>query len=279
MIDTRETMVRPGSDQLDDVSIALRGLYRLPTNPAAVNILWVISHPELVTLDEIESYDLVYAAGPRWAERMDALAAVPVRPLLQASSPARFGPERFDPELASDVLFVGKTRNVFRPVVRDALEAGADLAVYGDGWERFIEPSLIRAEFLDNDRVSAAYASARVVLNDHWHDMAAEGFLSNRLFDAVASGARVVTDPIDGLELFRGAARAYSSVDELRARLTSESGWPDADEAREIVERIHREHSFGARADVLLEAARAARRLLRRPLLDSTGANPRTLHP
>ena len=33
-----------------------------------------------------------------------------------------------------------------------------------------------------------------MVLNDHWEDMRAEGFLSNRLFDAVASGARVVTD-------------------------------------------------------------------------------------
>ena len=279
VIDTRESMVRPDSDHLDDVSIALRGLYRLPTNPAAVNILWVISHPELVTLDEIESYDLVFAAGPRWAERMDALSAVPVRPLLQATSPARFSPERSDPALASDVLFVGKTRNVFRPVVRDAVEAGADLAVYGDGWERFIDPSHIRAEFLDNDRASAAYASARIVLNDHWHDMAAEGFLSNRLFDAVASGARVVTDPIEGLEIFGGAARAYTSVDELRGLIGSDAGWPDREAMVGIVESIRQQHSFGARADVLIEAARETARVLRRPLLDSSGANPRALHP
>lgn len=264
LIDTRETMVRPRSDQIDDVVVSLRGLYRIPTNPAAVNILWVISHPELVSVDEIESYDVVFAAGAEWARRMDALCVVPVRPLLQATSQYRFRPGPRDADLESDVLFVGKTRGIYRPIVRDALAVGADVAVYGDGWERFIDPAHVRREFLENERLSAAYNSARIVLNDHWTDMAEQGFLSNRLFDAVASGARVVTDPVHGIELFGGAVRAYHSAEELRELLTSDAGWPSDAARRTIVERIRTEHTFDARADELIRAADDAARMLRR---------------
>jgi len=264
LIDTRETIVRPDSDYLDDVVVSLRGLYRIPPNPAAINILWVISHPEVVTVDELESYDLVFAAGPAWAARMDARCSVPVVPLLQATSPHRFAPGPADEELASDVLFVGKTRNVFRPIVRDALAVGADLAIYGDGWERFIDAEHVREQFLPNESLSAAYRSARIVLNDHWQDMADDGFLSNRLFDAIASGARVVTDPVRGLELFGDGVRPYYSTDELRELLSSDEGWPSNDEQRAIADRIRVEHSFDARARRLIDAVEELERLLRR---------------
>lgn len=255
-VDTRDTAYRAGSDHLDDVTVTLRGLHIVPPNPAAFNILWVISHPEMVGPDELECYDLVYAAGAAWARRMSGQVSVPVLPLLQATSPERFHPGPEDASLASDVLFVGKTRNVYRPIVRDALAAGADLAVYGDGWEQFIDPSLVRGRFLANDDVSAAYRSARIVLNDHWEDMRAEGFLANRLFDAVASGARVVSDDIEGLEVFGGAVRPYSGQADLARLLHDDDGWPGDDAMAGIVERVAAEHSFGARADELIRAVR-----------------------
>lgn len=254
VVDTRDTARRAGSDYLDDVTITLRGLHIVPPNPAAFNILWVISHPEMVGVDELESYDLVYAAGAAWAHRMAVQVSVPVLPLLQATSPRRFHPGPVDEDLAADVLFVGKTRNVFRPIVRDTLAVGGALAVYGDGWEQFIDPSLVRGQFLANDDVSAAYRSARIVLNDHWEDMRAEGFLANRLFDAVASGARVVSDDIEGLEIFGGAVRPYSGQAELERLLTSDDGWPDAESMTDIVRRVAAEHSFEARADELIAA-------------------------
>lgn len=256
VVETRDTAHRAGSDYLDDVTVTLRGLHIVPPNPAAFNILWVISHPELVGVDELESYDLVYAAGPAWGRRMAGQVSVPVLPLLQATSPERFHPGPRDASLVSDVLFVGKTRNVYRPIVRDALAVGAKLAVYGDGWEQFIDPSLVRSQFLANDDVSAAYRSARIVLNDHWADMRGEGFLANRLFDAVASGARVVTDEIDGLEIFGGAVRPYSGQAELARLLHDDDGWPDDDAIAVIARRVAAEHSFGARADELISAVR-----------------------
>ena len=91
-----------------------------------------------------------------------------------------------------------------------------------------------------------------MVLNDHHDAMRADGFVSNRLFDAVASGARVITDPIDGLaELFGPAVQVYETPDDL-ARLATLAD-PDAvfgDDAtrRAAADRVRTDHSFAARA-------------------------------
>jgi len=143
---------------------------------------------------------------------------------------------------------------VLRPVVRDAVAAGADLTIFGDGWGEFVDDAFVRADHLDNALVPAAYRGARVVLNDHWDDMARWGFYSNRLFDAVASGARVVSDPVAGLEqVFGPSVQTYRTVDELRALLEPGStAWPDAATIAQNAARVAADHSFAARARVLL---------------------------
>ncbi|WP_116947292.1 glycosyltransferase family protein [Jiangella endophytica] len=98
-----------------------------------------------------------------------------------------------------------------------AIQAGVDLHVYGQNWRDEIPARYLRGEYLDNDAAGAAYERARVVLNDHWADMREHGFVSNRVFDAVAAGGRVVSDSIEGLaELFGPAVRTYSSPEEPR---------------------------------------------------------------
>jgi spore maturation protein CgeB len=86
--------------------------------------------------------------------------------------------------------------------------------------------------------------------------MAAEGFVANRLFDAVACGARVISDEVDGLdELFSSAVQVYRTVEDL-ARLTSEEGlatFPDAAEMARIAAAVTADHSFVARARTLLK--------------------------
>ncbi|MFJ3385822.1 MULTISPECIES: glycosyltransferase [unclassified Curtobacterium] len=273
VVDHRESHVRPRSEHLDDVALTLRGLDDTPVHPAATNVLWVISHPDLVTASELARYDLRFAAGPVWASRVTAETGLAVSPLLQATDPGRFHPEAGgdagsagaagaagDAGAAGlDTVFVGKTRAVFRPVVRDALGAGADLAVWGEGWEGLLPDGVHRGVFVPNDELPALYRSARVVLNDHWADMARDGFFSNRLFDAAASGALVVTDPVPGVEeLFHGAVRTYDSVDTLGALVRLGESASGAERAARG-ERIGAEHSFVRRAEVLLDAVRTAR--------------------
>jgi spore maturation protein CgeB len=159
---------------------------------------------------------------------------------------------------------VGNSRRELRPVVRDALAADLPLAVYGDLWSGLVPDEVVRGRAIANDELAAAYRSAGVVLNDHHDDMRAEGFLSNRLFDAVASGARVITDEVAGLaDVFGPGVQTYTDVDDLRRLATL----PDPDAVfgddvarREAAERVRREHSFSARATRLIEIAREARR-------------------
>ncbi len=155
------------------------------------------------------------------------------------------------------MLFVGNSRNVFRPVVRDLLAAGVDVAIYGDAWDRFLGPGRVRGRYLPNDRLPAAYAGAGVVLNDHWDDMRADGFFSNRLFDAAACGARVISDHIPGTEdLFGGLVRTFTDADQL-VRLVKDApdGFPSAARRLELAARVAAEHSFDARARTLLAEA------------------------
>ena len=247
--------------QLDDVVLVLRGLQAHQAQPDAVNLMWVISHPELVTAEEARGFHRVFAASTGWAKRFGDEAGVQIEPLLQATDPARFNPGVPPAEPGDDVLFVGNSRMVYRPVVKHLVEAGIDVAVYGGQWEQFLPPAAIRARRLPNEEVAAHYKAAGVVLNDHWDDMREQGFVSNRLFDAAACGARVISDYVEGVhDLFGGLVRAYRTRDEL-VELVREgpSGFPPDGERREIAQRVCRDHSFAARARTLVDAVLALR--------------------
>jgi spore maturation protein CgeB len=72
--------------------------------------------------------------------------------------------------------------------------------------------------------------------------MRREGFLSNRLYDASAAGAFVITDHVDGLEAeFDGGVVGYRDRAELRELIDHFLAAPDE----------RREHAKRARAAVL----------------------------
>jgi hypothetical protein len=120
----------------DDVVVVLRGLTEVKPNRSKKNsiwILWVISHPELVTQEEASRFDVVFAASNHWQPGF-----VDVRPLLQATNPSRFTPSAGIADSGDEVLFVGSTRGVFRPIVKDAIEAKLELSLYGVGWQEYV---------------------------------------------------------------------------------------------------------------------------------------------
>ena len=236
-----------------DVVLVLRGLHRIEPVEGCLNYLWIISHPDAVSEDETRAgWTRIFAASQTWS-RSPALKA---QTLLQAASARRFSPGPPDGELVEDVLFVGTSRGVVRPVVSDAIAVGARVGIYGHDWERFVDPSFIRADHLEFAKVPAAYRSARIVLNDHWEDMRQEGFVSNRLFDAAFVGARIVSDDIDGMDdLFGGLVKTYRDAAELRRLLHDESAWPSPQERLRIAATVRERQSFDARARTLLDAA------------------------
>jgi hypothetical protein len=262
-VDARETRHRASRDY-DDVILVLRGLDRVAPRPGCVNLEWIISHPDLVTPDEVAGFDQVFAASHRWSEQVTAEWGTSVLPLLQATDPTLFHPGRAEFDSGADVLFVGNSRGIFRSSLRHAKAAGIDVTVHGQGWSSMIGADAVASRLVDNRELGAMYAAAGLVLNDHWEDMRLTGFVSNRLMDAAASGARVASDEIPGLDLaalFGGLVQTWTDEHGL-ARIVRDrdSLFPSGDDRVRAAERVAAEHSFDARAEVLLEhAVRLAR--------------------
>lgn len=225
-----------GPTHLDDVALAIRGLYPIPPTPGQVNVLWVISHPDDVDLRELDGYDLVFAASAPWSAVLAERSGREVRPLLQASEFAAppVAAEHAGPPQDLMAVFVGSAgRGRERPLVRKALEAGVPLAVYGPGWDD-LPDGVWRGPYVDNHRLPALYQRHGIVLADHWPDMARHGFIANRVFDAVASGARVICDEVVGVhDVFdpRDVVVVHDATDVSRA-VTEMRRIPRADDHR-----------------------------------------------
>jgi hypothetical protein len=257
-LDAREMRHRPSRD-LDDVVLVLRGLDLVVPRPGRVNLEWVISHPDLVTPEEVARFDRVYAASVAWSDQVSAEWGVEVRPLLQATDPTLFHPSRADFDTGAEVLFVGNSRGVYRSSLRHANAAGLAVTVHGAGWHDILPEGAVTSLLVDNADLGRLYAAAGVVLNDHWEDMRAAGFVSNRLMDAAAAGARVASDDVPGVDLhalFHGLVRPWHGQDDL-ARIVAERDtlFPTAAERVLAAERVGAENSFDARAGVLLDEA------------------------
>ncbi|GAA2141742.1 hypothetical protein GCM10009825_30590 [Arthrobacter humicola] len=245
------------SQAFDDVNLVVRGLDKVNPIPGAVNVLWVISHPEDVTVDELRAFDLVYASSISWAAEMSLLSGREVKTLLQATDVARFQlPQALSENRWRPTTFVGaNTPNRERKVVADALRSGIDLRIIGHGWDNVLEPRMLEAVNIRNEDLGSFYRSSMRVLADHWPDMAEKGFIQNRIFDAVACGTPVVSDAVAGLnEVFGSMVQVYESVDELRWLCSPEglSVFGTAEERVLQAQEVMDKHSFDARAKTLV---------------------------
>lgn len=268
VVDLRPEFQR-ATGYLDDVVVVLRGVQRHRPSPGQINLLWVISHPELVSREELTAYTHVFAAGPVWAERMSREWGIPITPLLQATNPRLFHPDRAEPDTGHRVLFVGNARTTPRPVVMDAVASGEPVDVYGLNWRDWIPAEAIRATELPNAELGAAYRAAGIVLNDHWEGPRREGFVCNRLFDAVAAGARVISDPVEGIdELFGRCVQVSQGPADMKRLLTApdlDAVFGDEQDRLRASERVRENHSFDRRAEELLRVALTYRHLIQRP--------------
>ena len=191
---------------------------------------------------------------------MTARSGRPVHVLRQAVDTRQLPPIDAPAGDGSRPVFVGgKYGDRRRQVVFDAMQAGIDFEVHGPGWEGLIPAPVLRSSYVPNHEVTAVYRARGLVLADHWDDMAREGFIANRIFDAVAAGARVISDHVPGIEeAFDGAVQVYRSVEEL-GYLCSPDGrerFPEPETLAQIALRVRNEESFLSRARVLVDAVR-----------------------
>lgn len=269
-----------------DLAIHLAGIRAPTVRPGQTSVLWIISHPDSVRRELCLAYDLVGVASDPFLAYLRTwlgAAAPPLIPLHQATDPERFFPEPGGP--AHDLLFVGSARHGRRPFLDTLRATNHDVAVYGRNWTAdLLDPASLRGEWIANDDLHRYYASAAICLSDSWADMRDEGFISNRVYDALASAGFVISEAVAGLDReFDGSVVAYDDLGELIDRVDHYLARPDERAALARVGRAtvlarhtfgHRVESIIANVDPLLGPTRVATAELGRGGLGSSGPSP-----
>ena len=243
-----------GDDDDCDVILVLRGIQKYKPNKQHFNIMWNISHPDEIDIEEYNQYDYVLIASELWADKIKKLADVPVETMLQCTDPELFYPEESS-EYNHELLFVGNSRNAFRKIIKDLLPTNKSLAVYGTNWNDIIDEKYIMGDHIPNKELRKAYSSCKILLNDHWDDMREKGFISNRLFDGFASGSLIISDKVKGVEnVFEETLITYDTPDELKDLIDL---YLDNMELRKKMVEITRNnvidhHTFQNRAEYIL---------------------------
>ena len=141
--------------------------------------------------NELEYFDMIATPAKAVYEELKA------RGYKAAFVPQFTNPDKFrsapDENLKTDLLFVGSTW-YDRVSARYAAELGYNLSVYGLNWEGKIDAKYLKGLFIDNRDLHRYYSSAKIVLSDHAEDLGAMGLVVNRLFDASAAGAFVISE-------------------------------------------------------------------------------------
>lgn len=236
-----------------DVTISLRGLTGHEFMVGTIKTIWSISHPDLLTWQQIDECDLLFCASLTWPQMLRWAGKTNVFTLLQCTDHARFSPKSEVGEPDGRVLFVGNSRKVDRPIVRHAIEAGVNLHIYGTNWAERVPKALLKGEYIPNEQLGEEYAAASVVLNDHWPSMRDFGYISNRIFDVTAAGGALVSDHLPGIQrVFGNAVGTYQLAEDFSSVVNQSIALSGSIDRAALGTWVNENHTFQNRADDIL---------------------------
>lgn len=216
----------------------------------ACKALWIISHPDAVEPAELDQFDVIFCGSTAHTQALRARGYEAHR-LLQCTDSGVFHARGREPgRVDHDFIFVGNGRDE-RTLIHDAIADGLALKLWGRDWERYPYASYVEARFIPNAELGNLYRRSFCSLNDHWSDMVRHEYVNNRVFDALACGLPVLSDPNEGLtELGFGGVRIRKPGETFRAVFDELiTGYDQLLEAAaHDSERIAREHTFQNRA-------------------------------
>jgi hypothetical protein len=247
----------------DDVALVLRGTTPYAPRPEHINLMWHISHPSRVSLEEMAGFDHIFTASYPYAEPVIARFGPQASNMLQCADPHVFH-DQVDLQGVPrhDLLFVGNSRKTARWMPAACVERGLPIAIYGAEWEGLIPKRYVLGTHVPNNRLAAYYRASKIVLNDHWADMAREGFVSNRIMDAGLAGALVVSDRFAGEEVFMGNVVTCDSPREVEeaVRHYLHHGAERQQKARALQQLVQLHHTVDHRARQVLQTIQALAR-------------------
>jgi spore maturation protein CgeB/predicted SAM-dependent methyltransferase len=190
------------------------------------NIVWLYSHPDMVTAGNLRQFDKIFCASPDFTPKLQTMGYINVETVIPSTSKR---PSKVP--IKHDIIFVGNARSRRpdgRSVVRDIGETPYDFTVWGNLWEHIVPRKYYGGRYWDYRQLDKLYASARITLTDHHPDMAREGFVSNKIFDILASGGFAISDRNVGLEnIFGNAVPQYESAEHLQELVEFYLNYPE----------------------------------------------------
>lgn len=157
----------------------------------------------------MQGSDVFISASKYWANKMAKLGYESYY-LPQFTNPHKFYYD-YDERLKSEVLFVGNF-HFYRKGLIWAIKQGAPITIYGD----YYPNGMTKGKYVDNRILRKYYSSAKIVLNDAMDTMKHYGFVSNRIFDATACGALVISDYMPEIkEIYGDSIPMYKDEKEL----------------------------------------------------------------
>lgn len=152
---------------------------------------------------------------------------------------------------AHDIVFLANAYSNSRKELETVLLAtGKDVGLYGSGWENSAGQTLY-----DFRTGRGIYQNAKIAIGDNQYPEQ-RGFVSNRLFEALASGVLLLHQEIDGLQELTGLEDgvhyvAWTDHADLKKKLRYWLAKTRTDKrlaiAREGMRFVHERHSFDAR--------------------------------
>ena len=181
----------------------------------AYKILWIHSHPDLISPDILGQYDKIYCLSPVFLKKIKNWG---FEAELLVGGTAKTPVNHNKSDYLYDIVFVGNAKGPSgRKIIRDLGSTPYKFRVWGEGWKDILPPENYGGIYYENERLSELYASSKIVLNDHHEDMRREGFLNPRILDVFASGGFVISDNIQGIdELLGDALVTYKNANELK---------------------------------------------------------------
>lgn len=242
----------------DDVVIVLRGLKNYHVRTSQINLMWNISHPQHVVWDEYTDYDHVFVASDIFPAELLEKYNIQAEALLQCTDANLFQPVEIPAQHPdkTDILYVANSRGELRKSVDYAMRKKIPLTIFGTNWENILPAGMVKGNFIPNEDLKTYYSGCSILLNDHWKDMADKGYISNRVFDALACGAVVLTDRVAGLDrIFGSGIFYYGSPEEMEEQIR----WirENYEEAKALAMKnsseVMEKHTFDQRAGRILE--------------------------
>ncbi len=236
------------SQKHPDIHIHLFGSPSKSYDEDALNLVWLYSHPDQVTIDNLRQFDGLFCASSHFLPKLQAMGYLHIElmPACTAKTPVQV-------PIVHDVIFLGNARENRpdgRAIVGDLIQTGLDFKVWGNLWDNLLPKEHYGGRYWEYDRLEELYAGARITLNDHSPDMEREGFVSNKVFDILAGGGFVISAKNKGLfPLFQDAVPEYESAPQLKERLTYYLSHPE--ERQRLMakgQKIARTHTYGERA-------------------------------